>query len=240
MVAYAPGTQEQRMQSLRPSRRRRLPHPPNLIVDQGPGPSSSSAAAPAPAPASPASSQPSPSSGSAVSQSDGLGNIPTSSSIGNTVNPGSVSFVIPTGSGSVSPLYRIDQRENVTFSWEYESVLIKPINLTLAAVGPNSVTYTITTLAGGAVSATWNIANVPQNSPLMHGYYAIQLYDQRGLSASESPGWLSPQTSLTIAFYSGETYANATSTKASTLKAYSTVFIIAVVTSCFFIYGILY
>lgn len=143
---------------------------------------------------------------------DALGNLPTSTSFGNTVFPGSASFLTPTGSGSVSPLFRLDGQENVTFVWEYESVSVRPINITLAAAGPNSVTYTIAALQGGATSAVWHIANIPRESPLMNGYYQIQLYDQRGISASESPGWLSPQTTLTIAFYSGETYANATDT----------------------------
>ncbi|CDS08629.1 hypothetical protein LRAMOSA09990 [Lichtheimia ramosa] len=182
---------------------------------------------------------------------DALGNLPTSTSFGNTVFPGSASFLKPTGSGSVSPLFRLDGQENVTFVWEYESVSVRPINITLAAAGPNSVTYTIAALQGGATSAEWHIANIPRESPLMNGYYQIQLYDQRGISASESPGWLSPQTTLTIAFYSGETYANATDTAgndcplclydaASTFKAYGTTLGIALVTSAFFIYGILY
>ncbi|CDH57524.1 hypothetical protein RO3G_07533 [Lichtheimia corymbifera JMRC:FSU:9682] len=191
------------------------------------------------------------SSSAAQGGGDALGDLPTSTSFGNTVFPGSASFLTPTGSGSVSPLFRIDGRENVTFVWEYESVSVRPVNLTLAAAGPNSVTYTIAALQGGATSAEWHIANIPRESPLMNGYYEIQLYDQRGISASESPGWLSPQTTLTIAFYSGETYANATDTAgndcpiclydaASTFKAYGTTLGVALVTSAFFIYGILY
>lgn len=111
----------------------------------------------------------------------------------------------------MSPLYRIDPNENVTFVWKFESVSVHPVSLTLAAVGPNSVTYTISVMAGGATSAVWHISDVPADQPLMNGYYEIQLYDQRGISAPVQPGWLSPQTTLSIAFYSGEPYQNATS-----------------------------
>lgn len=112
----------------------------------------------------------------------------------------------------MSPLYRIDPKENVTFIWEFQSVLVRPVNLTLAAVGPQSATYTITVLEGGATSALWQLSNVPAATPLMNGYYQVQLYDQRGISAVASPGWLSPQTSLTIAFYSLEGYSNISAT----------------------------
>ncbi|KAI8062370.1 uncharacterized protein B0P05DRAFT_556689 [Gilbertella persicaria] len=136
--------------------------------------------------------------------------LPTSASYGNSVYPGSVSFIAPTASKSVSPLYRIDSKENVTFSWSFTNLLVQPQNLTLAAVAPNSVTYTIGALSGVATSAVWHISDVPAASPLMMGMYQIQLYDQRGLSAYQSPGWLAPNTRLTIAFYSAESYSQPT------------------------------
>lgn len=151
-------------------------------------------------------------SGSA-SGSDPLAGEPTSSSYGNSIYAGSATFVTPTGSASVSPMYRINSMENVTFIWSFESVLVHPVSLTLAAVGPNSATYTITVMEGGATSAEWHLSNVPTGTPLMNGYYEVQLYDQRGVSAAAQPGWLSPQTSLSIAFYSEESYANWSSTR---------------------------
>ncbi|ORY98163.1 hypothetical protein BCR43DRAFT_563455 [Syncephalastrum racemosum] len=150
-----------------------------------------------------------------ASGSDPLAGEPTSSSYGNSIYPGSATFVTPTGSASVSPMYRINSMENVTFIWSFESVLVHPVSLTLAAVGPNSATYTITVMEGGATSAEWHLSDIPTGTPLMNGYYEVQLYDQRGISASEQPGWLSPQTSLSIAFYSEETYANWSSTPGS-------------------------
>ncbi|KAG1195544.1 hypothetical protein G6F35_013175 [Rhizopus arrhizus] len=65
---------------------------------------------------------------------------------------------------------------------------------------------------GAATSATWALSNVPAASPLMMGMYTIHLYDQRGISATASPGWLSPASALTIAFYSAESYATPTGT----------------------------
>lgn len=146
-------------------------------------------------------------------QNNTLGGLPTSASYGNSVYPGAATFLTPTASKSVSPLYRIDAKENVTFVWGFTDLLVRPSNLTLAAVGPNKVTYTITALAGGATSAVWQVKDVPSASPLMMGMYQIQLYDQRGISAPPQPGWLSPATRLSIAFYSPEAYQPATGCK---------------------------
>ncbi|CAO3627699.1 unnamed protein product [Mucor hiemalis] len=142
-----------------------------------------------------------------------LAGLPTSASYGNSVYPGTATFATPTASKSVSPLYRIDPRENVTFVWSFTNLLVRPSNLTLAAVGPNSVTYTITALPGDATSAVWHIKDVPPASPLMMGMYQVQLYDQRGPTAAPQPGWLAPVTRLTIAFYSAESYQPLTGCK---------------------------
>lgn len=115
-------------------------------------------------------------------------------------------FLAPTPSKSVSPLYRIDDRENVTFSWSYTNLLVRPDVVTLAAVAPNKITYTIATLAGDQTSAVWQLKDVPAASPLMMGMYQVQLYDQRGPTAIPLPGWLAPATRLSIAFYSAESY----------------------------------
>ncbi|OBZ82643.1 hypothetical protein A0J61_09306 [Choanephora cucurbitarum] len=149
-------------------------------------------------------------SNSTASGNNTVTGLPTSASYGNSVYPGGATFLAPVASKSVSPLYRIDAKENVTFSWSFTSLLVQPQNLTLAAVAPNSVTYTITALAGAATSAVWHISDVPSASPLMMGMYQIQLYDQRGLSANQLPGWLAPNTRLTIAFYSAESYSQGT------------------------------
>lgn len=115
-------------------------------------------------------------------------------------------FLAPTPSKSVSPLYRIDNRENVTFSWSYTNLLVQPEVVTLAAVAPNKVTYTIATVPGDQTTAVWQLKDVPAASPLMMGMYQIQLYDQRGATAIPLPGWLAPATRLSIAFYSAESY----------------------------------
>lgn len=143
-----------------------------------------------------------------------LAALPTSASYGNSVYPGTATFLTPTASKSVSPLYRIDNNENVTFVWQFTDLLVRPQNLTLAAVAPNSVTYTISAgLPGDTTSAVWQIKNVPAASPLMMGMYQVQLYDQRGPTAAPLPGWLMPVTRLTIAFYSAESYQPLTGSK---------------------------
>lgn len=132
--------------------------------------------------------------------------LPTSSSFGNTVYAGSVTFATPTKSGSVSPLYPIQTAANVTFQWGYTALRVRPVNLTLNAVGPNSVTVDITAMDGSATEAVWNLGSVPTDTPLMNGYYKIQLFDQRGVSVDYSPGWMSPCTTLSIALYSPDLY----------------------------------
>ncbi|ORZ23559.1 hypothetical protein BCR42DRAFT_405022 [Absidia repens] len=135
-----------------------------------------------------------------------MGNLPTSASYGVTVQVGGATFLAPTASKSVSPLYRVDAKENVTFSWSFTNLLVRPANLTLAAVGPQSATYIIAALNGDATSYVWQLNSVVPKTPLMNGYYQIQLYDQRGPTALPSPGWLMPQSRLTIAFYTPESY----------------------------------
>ncbi|KAI9487976.1 hypothetical protein BDB00DRAFT_850467 [Zychaea mexicana] len=183
-----------------------------------------------------------------------LSGLPTTGSFGNTIYPGMVSFLEPTGSKSVSPLYRIDSRENVTFRWEFESLKVQPVNLTLAAVGPQSATYTITQMGGAETSAVWHLSDVPAETPLFNGMYQIQLYDQRGVSAHAEPGYMAPATRLTIAFYNPESYRPLTGTDYCPTCFYDAgnrllshyfgglgvAFGVACVTSFMFIYGLLY
>ncbi|KAI9475597.1 MAG: hypothetical protein EXX96DRAFT_573903 [Benjaminiella poitrasii] len=138
---------------------------------------------------------------------EAFSNLPTSASFGNTVYPGYVSFVTPTRSDSVYPLYPITANSNVTFRWQYTYLRVRPISLTLDAVGPNSVTYTVSAMDGNATEVIWNLGSVPtQPAPLMNGYYRLQLYDQRGISASYSPGWMMPCTTMSIALYTPDFY----------------------------------
>ncbi|KAI8989519.1 hypothetical protein BDB01DRAFT_718628 [Pilobolus umbonatus] len=143
---------------------------------------------------------------SGSNDNNSLNALPTSASFGNSIYAASATFLTPTSSKSVAPLYRIDNRENITFVWEFTNMRVRPEMLTLAAVGPNKITYTIATLAGVATSAVWQVKDVPSASPLMMGFYQIQLYDQRGPDAPYQPGWLSPVSRLNIAFYQPETY----------------------------------
>ncbi|KAI9302748.1 hypothetical protein BJ944DRAFT_269437 [Cunninghamella echinulata] len=179
--------------------------------------------------------------------------LPTSASYGVTVQVGMANFVSPTPSKSVSPLYRVDPKENVTFVWTYTNLLVRPANLTLAAVGPQSATYTIASLNGDATSYVWQLNTFLPTSPLMNGYYQIQLYDQRGPTAPPSPGWLLANSRLTIAFYSPESYQSignsnycptcfysAGKTLTSSFGPLGVAFGIALVTSGLFIYGLIY
>lgn len=138
---------------------------------------------------------------------EAFSNLPTSSSFGNTIYAGAATFDTPKASSSVLPLYPVQSNMNVTFKWQYTAIRVRPVNVTLNAVAPNSVTYPISVLDGATSEATWHFSNVPTASPpLMNGYYKIQLYDQRGVKADYSPGWMVPCTTLSIALYSPDLY----------------------------------
>ncbi|KAI7895608.1 uncharacterized protein EV154DRAFT_413263 [Mucor mucedo] len=186
-------------------------------------------------------------------QNNSVAALPTSGVYGNSVYPANAVFVTPTASKSVSPLYRIDNKENVTFAWSYSNLLVRPASLTMAAVAPNGVTYTIGTMAGDATTAVWQMKDVPAASPLMMGMYKVQLYDQRGVSATPQPGWLAPATTLTIAFYSAESYQpvtgsgycptcfyNAGKRVSESLGPIMMALGVACITSSMIIYGLLY
>ncbi|KAI8342122.1 hypothetical protein BC941DRAFT_499612 [Chlamydoabsidia padenii] len=189
----------------------------------------------------------------AGNSTNGMGNLPTSASYGVTVQVGYATFLAPTASKSVSPLYRVDANENVTFSWSYSNLLVRPANLTLDAVGPQSATYIIAALNGDATSYVWQLNSVVPKTPLMNGYYQIRLYDQRGPTAIPSPGWLMPQSRLTIAFYTPESYQvitnsnycptcfySAALTLKNTFGPLGIAFAIACLTSGLFVYGLIY
>ncbi|KAI7897573.1 uncharacterized protein BX663DRAFT_444858 [Cokeromyces recurvatus] len=142
-----------------------------------------------------------------TSTANNLSNLPTSASYGNSVYPAFATFVTPTKHSGVNPVYSITANSNVTFKWTYSYLLVQPVSLTLNAVGPNSVTYPITVMEGAATSAVWNLGNASTPSaPLMNGFYKIQLYDQRGVSAGYVPGWLSPCTTLSVGLYTPDFY----------------------------------
>ncbi|KAI7863520.1 hypothetical protein BDF14DRAFT_1745401 [Spinellus fusiger] len=142
----------------------------------------------------------------AAGASASIAALPVTGSWGPSIFPGYASIIAPTGSKSIKPLFRIASNENVTIVWGYTMLMVRPVSITLAAVGPQSATLPIATVDGGVTSVVWNLGNVSPATPLMNGFYKIQIYDQRGISAIPQPGWLQPCTTLTIAMYSPETY----------------------------------
>ncbi|KAF7721991.1 hypothetical protein EC973_003873 [Apophysomyces ossiformis] len=148
--------------------------------------------------------------------------LPTSGSFSDGAM-GGVTFLTPTSSKSVNPLFRIDPKENVTIVWQFTSLKVRPINLTLAAIDTLTNTYTIATMDGTGTSAVWHISDVPASRPLMAGYYTIQLYDQRGPTPPApggGPGWFDPRfAKMTIAFYLPQSYSPYSDRK-QTVKRY--------------------
>lgn len=109
----------------------------------------------------------------------------------------------------LSPVYRLpidldDTGAQVQLEWAYTQLKVRPEKLTIEAIGPNKATWAITTMEGWETTATWDLRATPSYSPLIEGYYTIQLYDQRGFSNTPKPGWLTSDNKMKIALYKTE------------------------------------
>jgi hypothetical protein len=88
--------------------------------------------------------------------------------------------------------------------WSYAHLKVRPENVTLEAVGPNKAVWTITVMEGTKTTAIWDLRETPSYSPLIEGFYNLQIYDQRGKDTLPKPGWLLPDKKMRIALYKTE------------------------------------
>ncbi|KAI8085907.1 uncharacterized protein B0P05DRAFT_602912 [Gilbertella persicaria] len=117
----------------------------------------------------------------------------------------------PVPNQTFPPLFKIGV-SNITFEWTVDPNVLKvqPENLTVALANPQKQTFTAAIVPGTATSAVWDLAHLPPGQPLMVGYYTVWVHDQRGPKAYPSPGWLMPDSRLTVAMYSTESYVGRT------------------------------
>lgn len=142
--------------------------------------------------------------------------LPTNGVYDHNVRPGTLQWIHPktsikqkTDDVILSPVYRLpidsdDTGAQVQLEWTYTHLKVRPKTLTIEAIGPNKATWTITTMEGHKTTATWDLRETPSYSPLIEGYYAIHVYDQRGFDTLPKPGWLLPDDKLKIALYKTE------------------------------------
>ncbi|PWY97245.1 hypothetical protein BCV70DRAFT_203019 [Testicularia cyperi] len=153
-------------------------------------------------------------SGTAAASSGGSATA-TSNTIPSSAPAGGLTITQPIQTADAS-YYKIAQGVDVTFGWNFTSVLQYPRTLTVQAYcSDNLNTYNIATnLPGTATSAVWSPYNystsVEQNSPnlpqLIAASYRLMIYDERGLSVGASPGLMQPNTKVQFALYNPQAY----------------------------------
>ncbi|KAF5345691.1 hypothetical protein D9758_013036 [Tetrapyrgos nigripes] len=108
-----------------------------------------------------------------------------------------------------SSFFKLAPSETVSFEWSFSGVLHTPTSLTVEAIGANGFTYPIGTFPGTATSIDWVPYDYQQSNaatPLAQTSYTLAVYDERGLGATMKPGFLTPNTQLTFALYTPQSY----------------------------------
>lgn len=136
----------------------------------------------------------------------------TSATIASTAAAGGLTVTLPNQTKDAS-YYKIAPAVNVTFAWNFTSVLSYGTSLTIQAYcTSNSNTYTITSLPATATEVIWNpysysVSAVARGSAaLVQETYRLQIFDERGLDAGSSPGLMSPNENTDFALYIPQSY----------------------------------
>ncbi|PWN19545.1 hypothetical protein BCV69DRAFT_284175 [Microstroma glucosiphilum] len=136
----------------------------------------------------------------------------SSVSIASTAAAGGLTVTLPNETADAS-YYKIAPAVNVTFAWNFTSVLSYGTSLTIQAYcTSNSNTYTITSLPATATQVIWNpysysVSAVARGSAaLVQETYRLQIFDERGLDAASSPGLMSPNEDTDFALYIPQSY----------------------------------
>lgn len=109
--------------------------------------------------------------------------------------------------------FKIAPSQSITFAWNFSYVLSTPTSLTVSAICENGNTYPVGPtdgiIPGTATSIVWDAyawqTNNP-NSPLAQATYTLEIFDERGLGSSRSPGLLQPNNALRFALYTPQPY----------------------------------
>ncbi|SPO20429.1 uncharacterized protein UTRI_00829_B [Ustilago trichophora] len=142
-------------------------------------------------------------------------NQPTSVNIPSSAPAGGITITQPIQTADPS-YYKIAKGVDVTFGWNFTSVLQYPRTLTVQAYcSDNLNTYDIATnLPGTATSVVWSPFNYstsvelsnPNLPQLIAASYRLLIYDERGMSVGASPGVMQPNTKVQFALYNPQAY----------------------------------
>ncbi|PWN27021.1 hypothetical protein BDZ90DRAFT_232598 [Jaminaea rosea] len=136
----------------------------------------------------------------------------TGVSIPSSAPAGGITITQPVQTAEAS-YYKIAPGVDVTFAWNFTSILSYPTSLTLQAYcTSNKNTYPIATLPGTATQAIWNpysysMTAAASNLPaLVQETYRLQVMDERGLGVGASPGVFQPNQKVQFALYIPQAY----------------------------------
>ncbi|KAF8579666.1 hypothetical protein K439DRAFT_1416093 [Ramaria rubella] len=152
------------------------------------------------------------------SNSQSGSNAPASStpapiSIPQTAPAGGVQFTRPAQTAAAS-YYKIAPSELITFGWNLTSLSITPDSLTISAFcSANGNTYPVGptngVIPGDSTQVVWNPFAYQQanpTQPLIIASYTLQVMDAHGLTQVPAPGRFAPNTEMTFALYTPQSY----------------------------------
>ncbi|KAF7350331.1 hypothetical protein MVEN_01337600 [Mycena venus] len=133
-------------------------------------------------------------------------------SVAQTDPPGFASITQPPQ--TATSFFKIAPNQMITFAWNLTSVIVTPTSLTLSAVCDNGNTYAVGPdesgrVAGTATSVVWDVYGYNQAHPgnqLGQASYTLHMWDDRGPTATQRAGYMSPNTALSFALYTPQAY----------------------------------
>lgn len=114
---------------------------------------------------------------------------------------------------TATSFFKIAPSQDITFGWNFTSVLATPTHLTVSAVCDNGNTYPVGPtdgiIPGTATQVVWDVysyqLNNP-NTPLAQATYTLSIWDDRGKNAQRRAGFMSPNGALQFALYTPQPY----------------------------------
>ncbi|KAJ7053309.1 hypothetical protein C8F01DRAFT_1167029 [Mycena amicta] len=133
-------------------------------------------------------------------------------SIAQTLPPGGATITQPPQ--TATSFFKIAPNQMITFGWNLTSVLQTPTSITISAVCANGNTYAVGPdeqgrVPGTATQVVWDVYSYQQAHPgtqLAQAEYTLHMFDERGPTATQRAGFMSPNTALTFALYTPQGY----------------------------------
>ncbi|KAJ6571606.1 hypothetical protein B0H19DRAFT_936356 [Mycena capillaripes] len=133
-------------------------------------------------------------------------------SIAQTLPPGGATITQPPQ--TATSFFKIAENQMITFGWNLTSVLAMPTSLTISAVCNNGNTYAVGPdpdghVPGTATEVVWDVFSYNQAHPgtkLAQASYTLHMWDDRGPTATQRAGYMSPNTALSFALYTPQAY----------------------------------